>query len=113
MGFGKSRGELFGKFGDKRNKNGNGDYEDKDKDKDKDVDEDVDEDDEDDEDEDEGEDDSKVQRVQVEGVTDVRPVGNPAALPRNPTMATPVLTTARVAPKTRKIKVLSPVVSWT
>ena len=66
MGFGKSRGELFGKFGDKRNKNGNGDYEDKD--------EDLDEDDEDDEDEDEGEDDSKVQRVQVEGVTDICPV---------------------------------------
>ena len=73
---GKSGGGLFGKFGGKRNKNEDED----DEDEDEDDDEDEDENDEDDLDEDEDEDDSKVQRVQVEGVTDVRPVGESGGL---------------------------------
>jgi len=83
---GKSGGGLFGKFGGKRNKNEDEDDEDEDEDYDEDEDdEDEDENDEDDlgEDEDEDdsdEDDSKVQRVQVEGVTDVRPMGESGGL---------------------------------
>jgi len=65
---GKSGGGLFGKFGGKRNKNED------------DEDEDDEDEDENDLDEDEDEDDSKVQRVQVEGVTDVRPVGESGGL---------------------------------
>ena len=65
---GKSGGGLFGKFGGKRNKNED------------DEDDDDEDEDENDLDEDEDEDDSKVQRVQVEGVTDVRPVGESGGL---------------------------------
>ena len=75
---GKSGGGLFGKFGGKRNKNE--DEDDEDEDDDDDEDEDDEDEDENDLDEDEDEDDSKVQRVQVEGVTDVRPVGESGGL---------------------------------
>ena len=70
---GKSGGGLFGKFGGKRNKNEDDEDEDDEDEDENDLDEDEDEDDSD-------EDDSKVQRVQVEGVTDVRPVGESGGL---------------------------------